>query len=156
MRPSTGYHRGCGLITSGALASPRRGVRRRRQVARRLMESCVVDLVAYRRGLAADVSVLAGDAVAVALALVVILSQLVDAGSTMLALTNNWTEANPLSAAVIARWGVPGLLAEKLMIASAVLLNMARLRGRSARALGAIAAVIGLGAAVWNLSLLGW
>jgi uncharacterized membrane protein len=43
------------------------------------------------------------------------------------------------------------LLVEKVVIASVVVFNMARLRGRSARVLGLLAVLVGLAAVVWNL-----
>jgi hypothetical protein len=117
----------------------------------RLVKSCCSDLAAYRDGLICDVRAFAADQVAVWLAVVVLVSQLADATTTLLALANNWPEQNPISAAVIGRWGVAGLLAEKVMIAATVVFNMARLRGRSGRALGLLAALVGFAAVVWNL-----
>ena len=120
----------------------------------RLLRGVRSDVAAYRDGLRADLRALAADSVAWYLAVVVLLSQLVDALSTVMALASNLPEGNPLSAAVIARWGVPGLFAEKVVIVSVVVWNMARLRGRSAWALGSFAAVIGFAAAAWNLHLM--
>ena len=117
----------------------------------RLWLSCWADVVAYRDGILRDFGALAADAAAVWLAVAVVVSQLADAATTVAALANNWPEQNPVSAAVIGRWGVPGLLVEKVVIASVVVFNMARLRGRSARVLGLLAVLVGLAAVVWNL-----
>jgi hypothetical protein len=121
----------------------------------RLWMSCCGDLAAYVDGLIRDFRALTADLVAAWLLVAVLVSQLADAASTMLALANNWPEGNPLSAVVIARWGVPGLLTEKVVIATVVAVNMARLRGRAARALGFLAVLIGFGAVVWNLHVIG-
>jgi hypothetical protein len=121
----------------------------------RLWMSCWGDLAAYAKGLIGDFGALSTDLMATGLVLAVVVSQLLDAASTMLALANNWPEGNPLSAAVIARWGVPGLLTEKAVIAAVVVVNMARLRGRTGRALGIVAVLIGVGAVVWNLHVIG-
>ena len=121
----------------------------------RLWTSCRGDLSAYANGLIGDFRTLTADLVAAWLVLAVLVSQLLDAASTMLALANNWPEGNPLSATVIARWGVPGLLTEKVVIATVVAVNMARLRGRTGRALGFLAVLIGFGAVVWNLHVIG-
>jgi len=121
----------------------------------RLLTSCGGDLAAYGDGLIRDLRALAADQAAVWLAWVVVVSQLADAASTVLALSSNWPEANPLSAAVIGRWGVPGLLVEKVVIAGVVVFNMARLRGWSARALGVLATLVGVAAVVWNLHVIG-
>jgi len=123
-------------------------------VPSRLLRGVRNDVIAYRSGVLADLRSLATDSVAWYLAVVVVLSQVVDALSTLLALAINLPEANPLSAAVIQRWGVPGLLGEKVVIASVVVWNMARLRGRGAWALGVLAALIGFAAAAWNVHLL--
>lgn len=127
---------------------------RRPGFAARLLQSCRDDLVGYTGGLVADLRHLAADAVTWYLAGFVLVSQLVDATSTMVALANNLPEGNPLSAAVISGWGLPGLFVEKLVISTVVVWNMARLRGRSAGALGACAAVLGFAAAAWNLHLM--
>jgi hypothetical protein len=121
----------------------------------RLLASCRGDLAAYRDGLVRDLRALAADQVAVWLVWTVVVSQLADAASTVLALANSQPEANPLSAAVIGRWGIPGLLLEKVVIAAVVIFNMVRLRGRIARALGLLAALIGFAAVVWNLHVIG-
>jgi hypothetical protein len=117
----------------------------------RLTRSCRDDLGAYRDGVIRDLRSLAADAVTAWLAVAVLLSQFGDATSTVLALANNWPEQNPLSAAVIARWGMPGLFLEKVAIIITVVFNMARLRGRSARVLGLLAVLVGVAAVVWNL-----
>lgn len=127
---------------------------RRPGLAVRLLQSCGADLAAYAAGLSADLRALAADAVAWYLAGLVLVSQLVDAISTVVALANNLPEGNPLSAAVISRWGQPGLFVEKLVISTVVVWNMARLRGRSARVLGVGAAIAGFLAAAWNLHLI--
>jgi hypothetical protein len=137
------------VITTASLQPERAGF------AARLWTSCRGDLVAYVDGLTADFRTLTADAVAAWLVTAVVVSQLADAASTMLALANNWPEGNPLSAAVIARWGVAGLLTEKVVIASVVAINMARLRGRTAKVLGFLAVLIGFGAVVWNLHVIG-
>jgi hypothetical protein len=121
----------------------------------RLWTSCCGDLADYATGLIVDFRSLTADLVTAGLVLAVLVSQLADAASTMLALANNWPEGNPLSAAVIARGGVPGLLTEKIVIATVVAVNMARLRGRSAKALGLLAVLIGFGAVIWNLHVIG-
>lgn len=121
----------------------------------RLWMSCCGDLSGYAARLIGDFRSLTADLVATWLLLAVVVSQLADAASTMLALANNWPEGNPLSADVIARWGVPGLLTEKIVIATVVAVNMARLRGRTARALGLLAVLIGFGAVIWNLHVIG-
>ncbi len=121
----------------------------------RLLASCGGDVAAYRDGLLRDLRALAEDQAAAWLAWVVVVSQLADAASTVMALANHWSEANPLSAAVIGRWGLSGLLVEKAAIATVVVVNMARLRGWSARALGVLAALVGLAAVVWNLHVIG-
>ena len=117
----------------------------------RLLISCGGDLATYRDGLIRDLQALATDSLAAWLAAAVAVSQLADAVTTMVALANSWPEQNPISAAVIARWGVAGLLVEKVLIATTVLFNMARLRGRSARLLGLLAVLAGFAAVVWNL-----
>jgi hypothetical protein len=117
----------------------------------RLVISCCGDLATYRDGLIRDLSALAADSLAAWLAVAVAVAQLADAATTVVALANRWPEQNPISAAVIARWGVGGLLGEKVVIATIVVFNMARLRGRSARLLGLLAVLIGLAAVVWNL-----
>ena len=137
------------MITTVSLRTQRAGF------MARLWMSCRGDLAAYRDGLAGDFRTLTADAIAAWLVAAVVVSQLADAASTMLALANNWPEGNPLSAAVITRWGVPGLLTEKVVIATVVAVNMARLRGRTARALGFLAVLIGFGAVVWNLHVIG-
>jgi hypothetical protein len=117
----------------------------------RLIRSSQADLADYWTGVVQDFRVLAADAVAAPIAAAVILSQLVDALTTLFALANNSPEGNPISAAVIASWGVPGLLIEKAVISVVVVFNMARLRGRSSRWLGVLAVVVGFAAAAWNL-----
>jgi hypothetical protein len=117
----------------------------------RLILSSCSDLAAYRAGVAEDFRALAADVVAAPIAAAVVLSQLVDALTTLLALSNNSPEGNPISAAVIASWGVPGLLLEKAVVSVVVVFNMARLRGRSSRWLGVLAVLVGLAAAAWNL-----
>lgn len=117
----------------------------------RLLISCCADLANYRDGLSRDLQALAANSLAAWLAIAVAVSQLADAGTTVVALANSWPEQNPISAAVIARWGVGGLIAEKVVIATTVVFNMARLRGRSARLLGLLAVLIGVAAVVWNL-----
>ena len=117
----------------------------------RLLISCRGDLATYRDGLIRDLQALAANSLAAWLAAAVAVSQLADAVTTVVALANSWPEQNPISAAVIARWGVGGLLAEKVVIATTVVFNMARLRGRSARWLGLLAVLVGLAAVVWNL-----
>jgi len=129
--------------------------RRRAGFVSRLLASCRGDLAAYRDGLLRDLRALAADQVLAWLAWAVAVSQLADAASTVLALSSNWAEANPLSAAVIGRWGVGGLLVEKVVIATVVVFNMARLRGRSARALAVLATLVGVAAVVWNLHVIG-
>jgi hypothetical protein len=121
----------------------------------RLLASCRGDLATYGWGLLRDLRALGADPVAVWLGWSVVLGQLADAASTVTALAGSGAEANPLSAAVIGGWGVPGLLVEKAVIAAVVVFNMARLRGRSARALGVLATLIGLLAVVWNLHVIG-
>ena len=137
------------MITTVGLQTQRAGF------LARLSISCEGDLAAYGDGLVRDFRALTTDLVAAWLLVAVVVSQLADAASTMLALANNWPEGNPLSATVIARWGVPGLLTEKGVIATVVAVNMARLRGRAARALGFLAVLIGFGAVVWNLHVIG-
>jgi hypothetical protein len=137
------------VITTVSLPNQRAGF------VARLWMSCRGDLTAYAEGLIGDFGALTADLVAAWLLVGVLVSQLADAASTMLALANNWPEGNPLSAAVIARWGVPGLLTEKVVIATVVAVNMARLRGRTGRALGFLAVLIGFGAVVWNLHVIG-
>jgi hypothetical protein len=137
------------VITTVSLQTPRAGF------VARLWMSCWSDLTAYGDGLIRDFRALTADLVAAWVLVAVLVSQLADAASTMLALANNWPEGNPLSAVVIARWGVPGLLTEKVVIATVVAVNMARLRGRAARALGFLAVLIGFGAVVWNLHVIG-
>ena len=137
------------MITTVGLQTQRAGF------LARLSISCEGDLAAYGDGLVRDFRALTTDLVAAWLLVAVVVSQLADAASTMLALANNWPEGNPLSATVIARWGVPGLLTEKVVIATVVAVNMARLRGRVARALGFLAVLIGFGAVVWNLHVIG-
>ena len=137
------------MITTVGLQTQRAGF------LARLSISCEGDLAAYGDGLVRDFRALTTDLVAAWLLVAVVVSQLADAASTMLALANNWPEGNPLSATVIARWGVPGLLTEKVVIATVVAVNMARLRGRAARALGFLAVLIGFGAVVWNLHVVG-
>jgi hypothetical protein len=127
----------------------------RPSVAARLWTGCRADASAYLHGLRHDLGGLAADTAAWYLAVTVLVSQLVDALSTILALANNWPEANPVSAAVIAQWGVAGLLIQKLVIVAVVVVNMARLRGRGAKALGFAAVLIGFAAAAWNIHLLG-
>jgi hypothetical protein len=117
----------------------------------RLVRSSGSDLADYWTGIADDFHTLATDLVAAPIAAAVILSQVVDALTTLLALANNSPEGNPISAAVIASWGVPGLLIEKAVISVVVVFNMARLRGRSSRWLGALAVLVGFAAAAWNL-----
>jgi len=117
----------------------------------RLLNSCGRDLAAYRDGVIRDLRALAADSLAAWLAFAVAASQLADAATTVVALANRWPEQNPISAAVIARWGVGGLLVEKLAIAVTVIFNMARLRGRSARFLGLLALLVGVAAVAWNL-----
>ena len=117
----------------------------------RLIRSSESDLAAYRAGIVDDFHALTADVVAAPIAAAVILSQLVDALTTLLALSNNSPEGNPISAAVIASWGVPGLLIEKAVISVVVVFNMARLRGRSSRWLGVLAILVGFAAAAWNL-----
>ncbi|HXZ98880.1 MAG TPA: DUF5658 family protein [Candidatus Binatia bacterium] len=121
----------------------------------RLLQSCRGDAAAYGRELIADLRGLAADTVAWHLAALAIVSQVADALTTMIALANNAPEGNPLTAAVLVHWGVAGLLAEKVVISAVVLVNMARLRGRSAWALGAIAILVGFGAAAWNFAIAG-
>lgn len=125
--------------------------RRRPGFVSRLLTSCGGDLVGYRDGLIRDLQALAANSMAAWLAVAVAVSQLADAATTLVALANHWPEQNPISAAVIARWGVGGLLAEKVVIAATVTFNMARLRGRSARWLGLLAILVGFAAVVWNL-----
>ena len=137
------------MITTVGLQTQRAGF------LARFWISCGGDLAAYGDGLVRDFRALSTDLVAAWLLVAVVVSQLADAASTMLALANNWPEGNPLSATVIARWGVPGLLTEKVVIASVVAVNMARLRGRAARALGFLAVLIGFGAVAWNLHVIG-
>ena len=137
------------MITTVSLQTQRAGF------LARLWMSCCGDLTAYGNGLIRDFGALTADLVAAWLLVAVLVSQLADATSTMLALANNWPEGNPLSAVVIARWGVPGLLTEKVVIATVVAVNMARLRGRAARALGFLAVLIGFGAVAWNLHVIG-
>ena len=137
------------MITSVSLPTQRAGF------MARLWTSSFGDLAAYVDGLIGDFRALTSDLVAAWLVVGVLVSQLADAASTMLALANNWPEGNPLSAAVINRWGVPGLLIEKVVIATVVAVNMARLRGRTGRALGFLAVLIGFGAVVWNLHVIG-
>ena len=137
------------MITTVGLQTQRAGF------LARLSISCEGDLAAYGDGLVRDFRALTTDLVAAWLLVAVVVSQLADAASTMLALANNWPEGNPLSATVIARWGVPGLLTEKVVIATVVAVNMARLRGRTGRALGFLAVLIGFGAVAWNLHVVG-
>ena len=137
------------MISSVAIRSPRKSL------LARLVASIAGDIAAYRDGLVSDLRGLLGDAVSAGFATLVVLSQLVDALTTLVALANNGAERNPLSAAVISHWGLLGLLGEKVMISCVVVVNMARLRGRSGRALGLVAAVIGISAAVWNLHVIG-
>ncbi len=117
----------------------------------RLLTSCCGDLTSYRDGVIRDLQVLAANSLAAWLAVAVAVSQLADLATTVVALANNWPEQNPISAAVIARWGMGGLLAEKVVIATTVVFNMARLRGRSARLLGLVAFLVGFAAVAWNL-----
>ena len=56
-----------------------------------------------------------------------------------------------LTADLVAAW----LLTEKVVIATVVAVNMARLRGRAAKALGFLAVLIGFGAVAWNLHVIG-
>lgn len=128
---------------------------RRSRFGSRLWMSCRGDVAAYAQGLIADFGALRADLLATWLVMAVAVSQLADAGSTVVALANNWPEGNPLSAGVIARWGLPGLLTEKVVIATVVAVNMARLKGRTGRALGFLAVLIGCGAVVWNLHVIG-
>ena len=121
----------------------------------RLLASCLGDLAAYRDGLVRDLRALVADGLAASLVAAVALSQLADAATTTLALADNWQESNPLSQAVIVRWGVAGLMVEKVVITTVVVVNMARIRGRTGRALGLLAALIGLGAVAWNLHVIG-
>jgi hypothetical protein len=137
------------VITTASLQTQRAGF------LARLWTSCCGDLATYGDGLIRDFGALTADLVAVWLLAAVLVSQLSDAATTMLALANNWSEGNPLSAGVITRWGVPGLLTEKVVIAAVVAVNMARLRGRAARALGFLAVLIGFGAVAWNLHVIG-
>jgi hypothetical protein len=137
------------VITTVSLRNQRAGF------MARLWMSCCADLVVYADGLIGDLRALTADMVAAWLVVAVLVAQLADAASTMLALANNWSEGNPLSAAVIARWGVPGLLTEKVVIATVVAVNMARLRGRTGRVLGFLAVLIGFGAVAWNLHVIG-
>ncbi|MGA3185127.1 MAG: DUF5658 family protein [Candidatus Dormibacteria bacterium] len=137
------------MITTASLRTQRAGF------TARLWMSCRGDLAAYGDGVIGDFRTLTADAIAAWLVVAVVVSQLADAASTMLALANNWPEGNPLSASVIARWGVPGLLTEKVVIATVVVVNMARLRGRTGKVLGFLAVLIGFGAVVWNLHVIG-
>ncbi len=122
-----------------------------------LVHGFAAELVAHGAARLADLRALAANSVAWYLAVAVLVSQLADAASTMLALANNAAEGNLLTATVIERWGLPGLLFEKTVITGVVIWNMARLRGRSAWALGTVAGCIGFAAAGWNLHLLlGW
>jgi hypothetical protein len=139
------HTRGPDVISTVSLHRPRSGF------ISRLVTSCGGDLAGYRDGLIRDLEGLAADSLAAWLAVAVAVSQLADATTTVVALANSWPEQNPISAAVIARWGVGGLLAEKVVIATTVIFNMARLRGRSARWLGLLAVLVGLAAVVWNL-----
>ena len=122
------------MITTVSLQTQRAGF------LARLWMSCCGDLAAYGNGLIRDFGALTADLVAAWLLVAVLVSQLADATSTMLALANNWPEGNPLSAVVIA---------------TVVAVNMARLRGRAARALGFLAVLIGFGAVAWNLHVIG-
>jgi hypothetical protein len=117
----------------------------------RLLTSCWADIAGYAHGVIRDFGALAADTATSWLALSVVVSQLADATTTVAALANNLPEQNPISAAVIGRWGIPGLFIEKAVVASVVVFNMARLRGRGARALGLLAVLVGLAAVVWNL-----
>jgi hypothetical protein len=130
---------------------------RRAGVTPRLVHGFAADLAAYRAARLADLRALAVDSTAWYLAVAVLVSQLADAVSTMVALANNAAEGNLLTATVIERWGLPGLLFEKTVITGVVIWNMARLRGRGAWALGLVAGLVGFAAAGWNLHLLlGW
>jgi len=137
------------VISTVSIHSPRSGF------MSRLLLSCWGDLAAYGEGLRRDLCALAADQVGLWLALAAVVSQLADAVTTMLALANNWPEANPISASVISRWGVSGLVVEKGVIATALVVNMARLRGRAAQVLGLLAALVGFAAVIWNLHVLG-
>lgn len=137
------------MISSVAIRSPRNSL------LARLVGSVAGDIAAYRDRLVGDLHGLLTDSMSAGIAALAVVSQLVDALTTLVALANNGAEGNPLSAAVIGHWGVPGLLAEKVMISSVVVVNMARLRGRSGRALGLLAAFIGFAAVVWNLHVTG-
>lgn len=139
------------MISTVSLPSRRSGV------MPRLVHGFAADLAAYRAARLADLRALAVDSVAWYLAVAVLVSQLADALTTLLALANNAAEGNLLTATVIERWGLPGLLFEKTVISGVVIWNMARLRGRSAWALGLVAGCVGFAAAGWNLHLLlGW
>jgi hypothetical protein len=127
--------------------------RRRHGVAGRLLSEVGADLTTFRRGLLRDLRALAVDTVAWYAAVAVLVSQFLDALTTVIALANNSPEANPLTAAMIARWGLPGLVCEKAVISTVVVWNMARLRGRGAVALGLCASLVGVAAAAWNLHL---
>jgi len=142
------HTRGPDVVSTVSLHSQRPGF------LSRLLISCAADLAGYRDGLIRDLQALAADSLAAWLAVAVAVSQLADASTTVVALANSQPEQNPVSAAVIARWGVGGLLAEKLAIATVVVFNMARLRGRGARILGLLAVLIGFAAVVWNLHVI--
>jgi hypothetical protein len=119
----------------------------------RLLWLTASDVGGYLAGAGRDLRALRADTVTRTLAVAMVLSQLLDVMTTLMDLTNNLAESNPVSAAVIANWGIPGLLMEKFAVCAVVGVNMARLGGRSARCLGGAATVVGLAAAAWNLHL---